>query len=184
MTRIRLGLISMCAALCVAAPAHAQFAPNSNAPTRGSADTADYKPGLTTLIGQVDVRQEETRVLADRMEIYTNSRAQAGTAGAFDDVSRIVATGNFYFINPEQEVRGDKGVYEASTDNFTVTGNVILLQGEDSVVTGNKLIYDLNANTARMVGSCQGRRCGSKGRVNILIKQTPQNGTVVSSGAS
>jgi len=166
-------LLTLATLLALAAPAHAQFAPDSNAPVRGSADTASYQPGLTKLSGQVDVRQDTARILADTMDIYSAGQRAPGAqgAGAFDDISRIVATGNFYYITPEQEVRGEKGVYEAGAETFTITGNVIFLQGEDNIVTGDKLVYDLNTNTARMVGSCQGRRCGSEGRVNILIKQ-------------
>jgi len=156
-----------------ATPAQAQFAPNSDAPVRGSADTAEYKPGLTILRGQVDVRQADTRILADVMNIYSASERApgAGGSGAFEDVSKIEAIGNFYYITPEQEVRGEQGVYLATTETFTVTGDVILLQGEDNVVTGETLVYDLTSNQARVVGTCEGRKCGSEGRVNILIKQ-------------
>jgi len=72
---------------------------------------------------------------------------------------------------PEQEVRGNNGVYVQSTDTFTVTGDVILLQGEN-VVTGDTLIYNLSTEEARVVGTCKGRRCGSKGRVKILLKNS------------
>jgi lipopolysaccharide export system protein LptA len=161
------------ALLAFAAPAHAQFAPDSDAPVRGSADTAEYKPGLTILRGQVDVRQADTRILADVMNIYSATERAPGSdgAGAFEDVSKIEAIGNFYYITPEQEVRGEQGVYLAVSETFTVTGDVILLQGEDNVVTGDTLVYDLTSNQARVVGTCEGRKCGSEGRVNILIKQ-------------
>lgn len=151
------------------ATANAQFARNSNAPTDIAADSAVYEQGLTILTGQVDVRQEEVRILSDLMKIYSG---QGSGTDALEDIRRIEATGNFYYITPDQEVRGDKGVYVRATDSFTVTGNVILLQGEDNVVTGDKLIYQLSTNEARVVGSCKGRRCGRKGRVNILIKNT------------
>lgn len=159
--------------LAAASPASAQFAPDSDAPVRGSADTAEYKPGLTILRGQVDVRQADTRILADEMKIYsaTERAPGAGGAGAFEDVSKIEAIGNFFYLTPEQEVRGKQGVYLAADNTFTVTGDVILLQGEDNVVTGERLIYDLGTNQARVVGTCEGRKCGSEGRVNILIKQ-------------
>jgi len=79
--------------------------------------------------------------------------------------------GDFYYITPEQEVRGNNGVYVQANNTFTVTGDVILLQGEN-VVTGDTLIYNLSTEEARVVGTCKGRRCGSKGRVKILLKNT------------
>ena len=162
----------VCSVLSTAASA--QFAPNSKAPIKGSADNADYQADLTVLSGQVDVRQGDVRILSDVMKIYSSGGAAQG--GAFDNVSRIEAIGNFYYITPDQEVRGEKGVYVQSTDTFTVSGDVILVQGKDNVVTGDKLIYNLGKNEARVVGTCQGRKCGSEGRVNILIKNTGSDG--------
>ena len=150
--------------------ANAQFARNNNAPIDATADDIVNSGGTTTLTGQVDVRQGDTRILADTMKIFGGVTGTGGSATE-NDISRIEATGNFYYITPEQEVRGNNGVYEQSTDTFTVTGDVILLQGEN-VVTGDTLIYNLTTNEARVVGTCKGRRCGSKGRVKILLKNT------------
>ncbi len=166
-----LGVLVSC--LMMAAPASAQFAPNSNAPIKGSADNADYRSDLTVLTGQVDVRQGDVRILSDVMKIYSRDGGVQG--GAFENVSRIEAIGNFYYITPEQEVSGEKGVYEQASDTFTVTGGVILVQDQDNVVTGDKLIYNLTSNEAKIVGTCQGRKCGSQGRVNILIKNNNSN---------
>jgi len=156
-------------ALVFYVPAHAQFAPNSSGPTNLTADSVDYRGDTIMLKGQVDVRRGETRILSDNMDISTAGGSDDITTG---DFQRVVATGNFYYLTPDQEVRGTKGIYEKSTESFTVTGDVILLQGEDNVVTGDKLVYDLDSGNARVVGSCKGRKCGRKGRVNILIKNT------------
>jgi lipopolysaccharide export system protein LptA len=156
--------------LAVSSPAHAQFAANSNAPIIGGADQVEYERDYSVFSGQVDVRQDDVRILSDVMKVYSG---QGGSGQqAFDNVQRIEALGNFYYITPEQEVKGDQGVYERAKDNFIVTGNVILLQGEDNVVTGDRLVYNLSNNKAVMTGSCKGRRCGRNGRVNILIKNT------------
>lgn len=168
---LKVGLMVMSAFLSVSS-AQAQFSPDSDAPIRGAADSAVSEPGLTIFSGQVDVRQGDVRILSDTMRVYSSS---ANTTEAFDDVSKIEAIGNFYYLTPDQEVRGQQGVYERATDSFTVTGDVILLQGEDNVVTGDTLIYNLTSGEARVVGSCKGRRCGRKGRVSILIRNTGAN---------
>jgi len=148
--------------------AQAQFSRNSDAPLQADADDASNTAGVTTLSGQVDIRQGETRILADLVKIYGGSTGVGPDTG---DVNRMEAIGNFYYLTPNQEVRGNNGIYTKETDTFTVTGDVILLQGEN-VVTGNTLIYNLTTEEARVVGTCKGRRCGSKGRVKILIKNT------------
>ena len=150
--------------------ANAQFARNNDAPIDATADDIVNSAGTTVLTGQVDVRQGGTRILADKMKIFGGVAGAAGNNAA-SDISRIEATGNFYYITPEQEVRGNNGVYVQATDTFTVTGDVILLQGEN-VVTGDTLVYNLTTDEARVVGTCKGRRCGSKGRVKILLKNT------------
>ena len=156
------------AMLLVPATAQAQFSRDTSSPIDATADDIVNSAGVTILSGQVDVRQGQTRVLADTMKIYGGS---AGQAAATEAITRIEAIGNFYYITPEQEVRGNQGIYTRETDTFTVTGDVILLQGEN-VVSGDSLLYNLTTQDARVVGSCKGRRCGSNGRVKILINNT------------
>ena len=164
-----------------AAPAHAQFAGSSGGNIELYADDAVSAGGVTTLTGQVDARQGEVRILADKMVIYSKGRGAGGSGPSVGtvagDIERIVATGNFYYITPEQEVRGDEGTYTAAQDQFVVTGDVVLVQDE-SVVRGQRLIYDLATERARVVSECKGRRCGRDRRVAILIKSQPgQAGT-------
>lgn len=151
--------------------AHAQFDTRSNAPTKITADLADYQSDRTILTGAVDVRQGDVRIIADKMTVFT-SGAGGLNAGSFD---RIIAEGNFYYLTSDQEVRGESGVYTKENETFVVSGDVILKQADGNVVTGDKLYYNLQTESARVVGTCNGRKCGSTGRVNILIKNT--NGT-------
>lgn len=159
-------------AFFVAPYAEAQFSRDGSATTSLDADTAFTENGIYTLSGQVDVRQGDARVLADRMQIYFADET-SNSVGSADDISRIIATNNFYYITPNQEVRGDRGVYEKKDNSFTITGDVILLQGDGNIVTGDRLIYNLETNEARFVSSCKGRRCGSGERVNIIIQNNP-----------
>ena len=161
--------ICLIALMTMSTVASAQFSADSNAPVTGSADGVDYGPNVTTFTGQVDVRQGEVRILSDRMRVHTTDGATG--AGAIGGAHKIEAIGNFYYLTPEQEVRGNRGVYIKATETFTVTGDVVLLQ-QENVVTGDKLVYNLNTGTAKVSGSCKGRKCGSKGRVNILLKNT------------
>lgn len=166
------------AALAFTASANAQFAGAAGGNIELYADDAISSKGVTTLTGQVDARQDDVRILADRMVIYSKpSENGAGGAPAVGtaagDIERIVATGNFFYLTPTQEVRGDQGIYTATADTFEVTGNVILTQ-EDSVVRGTRLIYELGSQKARVISECKGRPCGQQGRVTILIKNTPQ----------
>jgi len=167
----KLGLMSILMA-ALPATAHAQFARDNGAPISATADNIVNASNVTTLTGQVDVRQGDVRILADIMKIYGGVGAGSGAA---NDISKIEANGNFYYLTPEQEVRGANGVYVQATEEFTVTGDVVFLQGDDNIVTGDTLIYNLKTTEARVIGTCKGRRCGSKGRVKILLKNTGDN---------
>lgn len=154
--------------ICLPVTAHAQFDTRSNAPTNITADSADYQSDRTILTGAVDVRQGDVRIIADKMTVFT-SGAGGLTAGSFD---KIIAEGNFYYLTSDQEVRGESGIYTKENETFVVSGDVILKQADGNVVTGDKLFYNLQTESARVVGTCTGRKCGSTGRVNILIKNT------------
>jgi len=54
-------------------------------------------------------------------------------------------------------------------------GDVVLLQ-EDSVVTGTRLNYNLTTREAKVLGNCNGRKCGKNRRVAILIRSTDSTG--------
>jgi len=150
--------------------AFAQFSTDSSADTILLADDIVSAKGRVTLSGQADIRQGDVRLLADEVVIFT-TEGSGNSLVSTDGITRIIATGNFYYITPEQEVRGDKGIYTASTDSFSVTGDVVLLQ-EDSVVTGERLNYNLTTRAAQVVGDCKGRKCGKGRRVAILVRSS------------
>lgn len=147
--------------------AYAQFSFQGNGATEITADDLSSQGNHTILRGQADIRQGDTRILADRVDLYT----RGGGLTQNSSIDRVVAKGNFYYITPDQEVRGEQGVYQQASESFTVTGDVILVQGEN-VVTGDKLVYNMNNEAARVTGTCKGRKCGSKGRVKVLIKNS------------
>ena len=161
-------LFASAALLAVPTVASAQFSTDSSAPTILDADDAFTSNGVITLVGQADIRQGDVRLLADKVEIYTDGGGGLVSTSGF---TRMVATGNFYYITPEQEVRGDKGVYTRADESFVVTGDVVLLQ-DDSVVTGKRLNYNLKTREAKVAGNCEGRKCKKGRRVSILIRST------------
>lgn len=166
MSGLKLALLSA-ALMGVSVTTHAQTT-LSGGSMRISADDADYTSDVIVFTGQVDIRRGDLRILADKVSGYNSDQAALSQS----DFSRFVAEGNFYYITPEQEVRGAKGVYTKKDDTFVVTENVILKSSDGNIVTGDKLYYNLTTKNARVVGTCKGRKCGSKGRVNVLIKNS------------
>ena len=118
----------------------------SGQPIMWGADTVEYQGSSVTLIGRAEVTQGEARMRADRISGIDQS-------GSID---RIEATGNVYFVTPEQTIRGDRAVYTPGNDTIVLTGDVILTQGEN-VITGASLTYNTRTESARMDGGSNGR---------------------------
>jgi lipopolysaccharide export system protein LptA len=70
--------------------------------------------------------------------------------------SRLEATGNVYFVTPDQTIRGDRATYDTASGDIVVTGDVILTQGEN-VMTGGRLTYNVRTESAHIEGG-EGRR--------------------------
>jgi lipopolysaccharide transport protein LptA len=121
------------------------------------AEQATYNGGVTLLENNVTVRQSDTTVFSDRMEIYRESSDTNSIAGSLrlGALRRIEAMGNFRFENPENIITGNKGVYYADREIFIVTGNVELIQPSGSSVEGNRLVYNLKTRAAKFGSECE-----------------------------
>ena len=173
MKRLTAGLLFTLAAL-TAAPAAAQFAPGGG-PIDITADQLELVDAqhLAVWRGDVEALQGRNRMRADVLNIYfagTPSSSATGSAGApgrnWGKVQRVTAEGNVFYISPTQTARGDHGVYEQGSDSITITGDVIVVQGQ-SVVHGDKLAIDLKTNRATMVSDARGT--GAHGRVRGIF---------------
>ena len=153
--------------MAIAAPAHTQVF-GGDEPIKVLAEEATYEGGLTVLVGNVDVTQGTARIRSDKMNIYrseTNDETNEGLKlGA---VNRIDASGNFRYTTPENNVTGDQGVYERDKGIITVTGNVKVMQPGGNTATTDKLIYNVNTETIRFSGKCQGRDCSGRPSIRL-----------------
>ncbi|WP_313574380.1 LptA/OstA family protein [Brevundimonas sp.] len=120
----------------------------SRQPVQYGADSGEYTPDGFSLRGRAEVTQGSNRLRASAIRGFT----------ANGDLTRIEATGEVYFVTPDQSMKGDRAVYTLNDGNVVVTGDVILTQGK-SVLTGNRLVYNVRTETARIEGG------GGNGRV-------------------
>lgn len=124
----------------------AQTAPNNgDQPISFGADAGEYVGDTVTLRGRAELIQGGNRLRADTV----TGLSQTGE-------SRIEATGNVYFVTPDQTIRGDRAIYTTADDTIVVTGDVILTQGQN-VLTGSRLTYNVRTETARIEAGGQGR---------------------------
>jgi lipopolysaccharide export system protein LptA len=138
--------IAMAMALVPAAGEAQSPGNSSDAPISFGADSGEYVGNTVTLRGRAELIQGQNRLRADSV----SGLSQTGE-------SRIQATGNVYFVTPEQTIRGDRAVYTTADDMIVVTGDVILTQGQN-VLTGSRLTYNVRTQTARIEAGGQGGR--------------------------
>ncbi|HST92250.1 MAG TPA: LptA/OstA family protein, partial [Brevundimonas sp.] len=110
------------AALMLAAiPVSAQTPGSSSDAVAYGADAGEYTPAGFTLRGRAEVVQGRNRLRADSINGFVSD----------GDLRRVEASGNVYFVTPDQTMRGDRAVYTLASNEVVVTGDVILTQGQN-----------------------------------------------------
>jgi lipopolysaccharide export system protein LptA len=83
--------------------------------------------------GDVMVAQGPALLTADRMTIHFYPGTQ--------DFRLIEGEGALRYASGEDAISGAAGTFDADTSTITVTGSVVVVQGEQ-VITGDRLIYN------------------------------------------
>lgn len=170
MNRLTAGLVLAAAAL-VAPQAMAQLAKTSG-PIDISANELELVDAQHLAIwrGDVDAIQGQDRLRSDVLNVYFTGKPSDGAQGSgagqspngaqtsnaaapgrdWGKVDHMVAEGHVFFVTPTQTARGDHGVYDLASDTVTVTGDVIVVQGQ-SVIHGEKLFIEVKSGHATMV---------------------------------
>ena len=98
----------------------------------------------------------------------------AGPKGA-QNIRRIEARGGVTVITKDQNASGDLGVYDLIAKTITLTGNVVVSQGQN-VIHGERVVVDTVSGNARVESNNQGGG-GTPSRVRALIQPNQnQNG--------
>jgi lipopolysaccharide export system protein LptA len=105
------------------------------------ADAGEATPNSLSLRGRAEVVQGQNRLRAD---VISGS-------GVNSEIDRIEASGNVYFVTPEQTIRGDRAVFTLSDNEVVMTGDVIVTQGQN-VMTGGRLTYNTATQAVTMAG--------------------------------
>jgi lipopolysaccharide export system protein LptA len=157
-----------CAA-AAAASAAAQVNTRSKSPIDITADQAEVINAKCQAVwrGSAEAVQDKSRLRADTLTVYSRSKG-TGSDGqpSCGGVDRIVADGHVYYVTPDQNARGDHAVYAQDHNQIVITGDVIVVKGQD-VARGDKLVIDTSTNEAQMMSNVTG--AGRPGRVRAVV---------------
>ena len=141
-------------------------------PIQIEADQLDFidSEARAVYVGNVDAVQGDARIRAEQLTIYFEQRSEDGSSatalgGNMGDVQRLVAEGEVFYLTPTERARGDRGVYDYSTDTITLTGNVTVTRGEN-VIAGDTLVVDVANGISRV--SSESRARGERVRTVII----------------
>lgn len=99
----------------------------------------------------VDVLQGDARLRADEMTIsFTDGNGQTDTlSSAFGEIVEIVASGDVFYVTPDQRARGDQAIYRADAETIVLSGNVLVTVGT-AVSRTDCVTIDQKADTTQL----------------------------------
>ena len=94
--------------------------------------------------------------------------ATSTVGGSFGQIESMTAEGDVFYVTPELKAKGDQGVYVATTDTITMTGNVALMRGRD-VAEGEVLKLEITNRRTTLDGG--------DGRTRMMIDPDSETGS-------
>jgi lipopolysaccharide export system protein LptA len=161
------------------------FSQNRDEPVHIEASTLEVrdKEKVATFSGNVRVKQGDTGMRCKTLVVFyeqdetdgkadDKSRApekgkpmQAATPGPGGNqkIKRLEARGGVVVTQKEQTATGELGIFDMSTQTITLTGNVVMTQGQN-ILKGDKLMVDMTTGVSRVESGKNG-----EGRVQGLF---------------
>jgi lipopolysaccharide export system protein LptA len=150
-----------------------------------------------TFSGDVQVVQGATTMKCQTLVVYygqevgiaANAPAEAGakpagmTPTSAQNIRKIEARGGVTVITKDQNASGDLGVYDLKSKTITLTGNVVVSQGQD-VIHGERVVVDTITGDARVESMNAGGAAPSRVRALIQPNKGGGSGNIMTLGPS
>jgi len=114
---------------------------------------------------------QEVGIGADGTPAATAKPAPGMPQGA-QNIRRIEARGGVTVITKDQTASGDLGIYDLKSKTITLSGNVVVSQGQN-VIHGERVVVDTTTGNARVESGSSGgtgTTGAAPGRVRALIQ--------------
>lgn len=134
------------------------------------------KKSLAFFSGNVVATQGDYKLKSDKMTIhYKNPDEQASISNSSDnaniasnEISKINVDGNVLLTTPLESAKGNKGEYDLEQGIITLTGNVVLIKGEN-LIKGSNLIHNLESGDTEITNRSAGANVSTKERVTGIF---------------
>ena len=161
---------------------------NQDQPVQIEAATLEVRDKTKTAMfsGNVQVVQGDTTMKCQKLVVFYGQEVGIAQGGApapdakpaptsalpgpkgAQNIRRIEARGGVTVITKDQNASGDLGVYDLIAKTITLTGNVVVSQGQN-VIHGERVVVDTVTGNARVESNNQGGGA-TPSRVRALIQ--------------
>jgi len=161
---------------------------NKDAPVQIEAATLEVhdKSKTATFSGNVSVVQGDTTMRCRSLVVFYGQEIGIGESGAeattgtavktplggskgAQNIRRIEARGAVTVLTKDQSASGDLGIYDLKTKTITLSGNVVVSQGQN-VIHGERVVVDTETGNARVESGSGAGASAPGGRVRALIQ--------------
>jgi lipopolysaccharide export system protein LptA len=164
---------------------------NKDAPVQIEAGTLEVhdKTKTATFSGNVQVVQGDTTMKCRNLVVFygqevglggsdsevaatTPAKSNLGMPKGAQSIRRIEAHGAVTVLTKDQSASGDLGVYDLKSKTITLSGNVVVSQGQN-VIHGERVVVDTETGNARVESGSSGSTgtsAAGAGRVRALIQ--------------
>jgi lipopolysaccharide export system protein LptA len=164
---------------------------NKDAPVQIEAGTLEVhdKTKTATFSGNVQVVQGDTTMKCHSLVVFygqevgiggadsevtatTPAKSNLGMPHGAQNIRRIEAHGGVTVLTKDQNASGDLGIYDLKTKTITLSGNVVVSQGQN-VIHGERVVVDTETGNARVESGttgAAGTSAAGGGRVRALIQ--------------
>lgn len=117
-----------------------------SAPVELSADSlsVNQSTGQAVFSGNVRIGQGEMKLAADEVVVHYVKDSQ-------QKIDTLEATGNVTLVSGPDAAEAERAVYEVATGNITLSGQVLLTQGQN-ILSGDSMQVNLADGTAQVTG--------------------------------
>jgi len=153
------------------------FSQNRDKPVHIESTTLEVrdKEKQATFAGNVRVTQGDVALRCKSLMVFYDQEAGVASGGGMQlanppaqggaqKIKRLEARGSVVVTQKDQTVTGELGLFDMATNTVTVSGNVLMTQGQN-VLRGEKLVVNLTTGVSRVESAH-----GGQGRVQGLFQ--------------
>ena len=162
------------------------FSANKDQPVKITANSLEVRDKIrqATFMGDVKLVQGDTNIACKTLIVFYEDASSANKkkaaaaepqqGGASQQIKRAECKGDVLIVQKDQTASGELGVFDIKTNTMTLTGSVVVTQGQ-KVMRGDRMVANLTTGVTTVDSPPSGK--GGGGRVEVMLPpSSPSSG--------